>query len=223
MPGVCTIPAMRYTTVLFDLDGTLTASGPGIMNSVRYALHSFGLEADEATLRSFIGPPLYDSFRGTMGMSDSDARKAVDTYRVYFRDRGIFENAPYPGIPEMLRALGNAGLNLLVTTAKPEIFARRITDHFALSPLLSAVYGAEMNGSRSNKLDVIRYAMSECKIDPLRAVMVGDRKYDILGAREAGIGDIGVLYGYGSRGELVAAGASRLAANVAELQDMLLQ
>ena len=198
---------MQYKTILFDLDGTLTDSEPGIVNSVRYALRSFGMEAEPATLRSFIGPPLYDSFRGTMGMSDADAKRAVDTYRVYFRDKGIFENAPYPGVPEMLEALRAAGRRLIVATSKPEA--------------LEGVYGADMEGKRSSKIDVIRYAMRERGIAPSSAVMVGDRKYDITGAREAGLADIGVLYGYGSREELVEAGATRLAASVADLREML--
>lgn len=213
---------MKYETILFDLDGTLTDSEPGIVNSVKYALRSFGMEADAATLRSFIGPPLYDSFRGTMGMDDADAKRAVDTYRVYFRDRGIFENAPYPGVPEMLDALREAGRTLIVATSKPEIFARRIADHFGLSRSLAAVYGADMEGRRSAKIDVIRYALAERGVDPADAVMVGDRKYDITGAHEAGLADVGVLYGYGTREELMRAGATRLAASVAELQRILL-
>ena len=213
-------PAMKYETILFDLDGTLTDSEPGIVHSVEYALRRFGMEADAATLRSFIGPPLYDSFRGTMGMDDAEAKRAVSVYREYFQDRGIFENAPYPGVPEMLRALREAGRTLLVATSKPEVFARRIVEHFGLS--LSAVYGADMEGRRSAKLDVIRYALAARSVDPSAAVMVGDRKYDIAGAREAGLADVGVLYGYGSRAELLDARASRLAASVAELRDMLL-
>lgn len=213
---------MRYKTILFDLDGTLTDSEPGIVNSVRYALQSFGMDAEPAALRSFIGPPLYDSFRGTMGMGDEDAKRAVDTYRVYFRDKGMFENSPYPGVPEMLEALHGAGGRLIVATSKPEVFARRIAEHFGLVRSLEAVYGADMEGKRSSKIDVIRYAMREQGIGSSDAVMVGDRKYDITGAREAGLADIGVLYGYGSREELVEAGATRLASSVAELREMLL-
>ena len=211
-PGGTYKRAMQYKTILFDLDGTLTDSEPGIVNSVRYALRSFGMEAEPATLRSFIGPPLYDSFRGTMGMSDADAKRAVDTYRVYFRDKGIFENAPYPGA---------AGGQLIVATSKPEVFAKRIAEHFGFAGSLEGVYGADMEGKRSSKIDVIRYAMRERGITPSSAVMVGDRKYDITGAREAGLADIGVLYGYGSREELVEAGATRLAASVADLREML--
>lgn len=220
-PGGTYKRAMQYKTILFDLDGTLTDSEPGIVNSVRYALRSFGMEAEPATLRSFIGPPLYDSFRGTMGMSDADAKRAVDTYRVYFRDKGIFENAPYPGVPEMLEALRAAGRRLIVATSKPEVFAKRIAEHFGFAGALEGVYGADMEGKRSSKIDVIRYAMRERGITPSSAVMVGDRKYDITGAREAGLADIGVLYGYGSREELVEAGATRLAASVADLREML--
>ena len=220
-PGGTYKRAMQYKTILFDLDGTLTDSEPGIVNSVRYALRSFGMEAEPATLRSFIGPPLYDSFRGTMGMSDADAKRAVDTYRVYFRDKGIFENAPYPGVPEMLEVLRAAGGQLIVATSKPEVFAKRIAEHFGFAGSLEGVYGADMEGKRSSKIDVIRYAMRERGITPSSAVMVGDRKYDITGAREAGLADIGVLYGYGSREELVEAGATRLAASVADLREML--
>ena len=220
-PGGTYKRAMQYKTILFDLDGTLTDSEPGIVNSVRYALRSFGMEAEPTTLRSFIGPPLYDSFRGTMGMSDADAKRAVDTYRVYFRDKGIFENAPYPGVPEMLEALRAAGRRLIVATSKPEVFAKRIAEHFGFAGALEGVYGADMEGKRSSKIDVIRYAMRERGITPSSAVMVGDRKYDITGAREAGLADIGVLYGYGSREELVEAGATRLAASVADLREML--
>lgn len=164
---------MQYKTILFDLDGTLTDSEPGIVNSVRYALRSFGMEAEPTTLRSFIGPPLYDSFRGTMGMSDADAKRAVDTYRVYFRDKGIFENAPYPGVPEMLEALRAAGRRLIVATSKPEVFAKRIAEHFGFAGALEGVYGADMEGKRSSKIDVIRYAMRERGIAPSSAVMVG--------------------------------------------------
>ena len=220
-PGGTYKRAMQYKTILFDLDGTLTDSEPGIVNSVRYALRSFGMEAEPATLRSFIGPPLYDSFRGTMGMSDADAKRAVDTYRVYFRDKGIFENAPYPGVPEMLEVLRAAGGQLIVATSKPEVFAKRIAEHFGFAGSLEGVYGADMEGKRSSKTDVIRYAMRERGITPSSAVMVGDRKYDITGAREVGLADIGVLYGYGSREELVEAGATRLAASVADLREML--
>ena len=175
-PGGTYKRAMQYKTILFDLDGTLTDSEPGIVNSVRYALRSFGMEAEPATLRSFIGPPLYDSFRGTMGMSDADAKRAVDTYRVYFRDKGIFENAPYPGVPEMLEALRAAGRRLIVATSKPEVFAKRIAEHFGFAGALEGVYGADMEGKRSSKIDVIRYAMRERGITPSSAVMVGDRE-----------------------------------------------
>lgn len=214
---------MNYATILFDLDGTLTDSEPGIVNSVLYALRRFGMDAERQALRAFIGPPLYDSFRGVMGMSEADARRAVDVYREYFSERGMYENAPYPGVPAMLRRLRAAGRRLVVATSKPETFARRIADHFGLSEALHAVYGADLEGGRSAKIDVIRYALAEQGIRPGGAVMVGDRKYDIAGARAAGLAAVGVLYGYGTREELEAAGASRLAGSVAELESLLLE
>lgn len=181
------------------------------------------MEAEPATLRSFIGPPLYDSFRGTMGMSDADAKRAVDTYRVYFRDKGIFENAPYPGVPEMLEALRAAGRRLIVATSKPEVFAKRIAEHFGFAGALEGVYGRGYGRETFlQKIDVTCCAHAGAgHSPPSSAVMVGDRKYDITGAREAGLADIGVLYGYGSREELVEAGATRLAASVADLREML--
>ncbi len=212
---------MQYKTILFDLDGTLTDSEPGIVNSVRYALRSFGMEAEPATLRSFIGPPLYDSFRGTMGMSDADAKRAVDTYRVYFRDKGIFENAPYPGVPEMLEALRAAGRRLIVATSKPEGVRQTHRGAFRVcggaGGRIRRGYGRET--FLQNRRDPLCHAGAG--LAPSSAVMVGDRKYDITGAREAGLADIGVLYGYGSREELVEAGATRLAASVADLREML--
>lgn len=214
---------MNHTTILFDLDGTLTDSEPGIVNSVLYALRRFGMDASRESLRVFIGPPLYDSFRGVMGMSDADARRAVEVYREYFQDRGLYENAPYAGVPEMLRRLKDAGKTLVVATSKPETFARRIADHFGLSASRDAVCGADLAGGRSAKTDVIRYALEAGGIDPGAAVMVGDRKYDILGAKEVGLADVGVLYGYGTREELMEAGASRLAASVAELEALLVR
>ncbi len=210
-----------YTTILFDLDGTLTDSEPGIVNSVKYALERFGMEAEPGLLRSFIGPPLYDSFRGALGMSDADAKRAVDIYREYFRDRGIFENAPYPGVPDMLARLREAGGRLVVATSKPEVFALRIAEHFGFSDSLEAVCGADLEGGRSSKTEVIRYALEARKAAPEATVMVGDRKYDILGAHEVGLDSVGVLYGYGSREELIEAGAGRLAASVGELESLL--
>ena len=214
---------MPYRIILFDLDGTLTDSEPGIINSVRHALRAFGMDRTPAALRPFIGPPLYDSFRELTGLNDADAQRAIQIYRGYFADRGIYENSLYPGISDMLFRLKKTQRKLIVATSKPEIFARKIIVHFGLAACFDAVCGADLEGKRSSKSDVIRYALESCGIAPETPgmVMVGDRRYDIIGARDNGLDAIAVLYGYGSREELREAGAARFASSVAELEKLL--
>lgn len=216
----------QYTNIFFDLDGTLTDSEPGIINSVRHALHAFGLDREPEALRSFIGPPLYTSFREVIGMNDNDANKAIQVYRSYFAEKGIYENALYPGISDLLHNLKNQGRRLVVATSKPEIFARKIITYFHLDTCFDAICGADLEGYRSAKQDVIRYALETCNIHeaPMTSgvVMIGDRSYDITGARANGIDAIGVLYGYGSREELVKAGALLLAPSVERLENLLI-
>ena len=207
--------------ILFDLDGTLTDSEPGIIHSVQHALAAFGITADPTELRSYIGPPLINSFRDTAGLSEADAQRAVTVYREYFSVQGLYENALYPGVSEMLKAVRAAGNTLAVATSKPEIFARRIIDYFQLDSFFEAVCGADLEGLRSEKPDVIRYALDQLH-HPADVIMVGDRKHDILGARENGLDAVGVLYGYGSRTELEQAGTHRLVSTVPELETLLL-
>ena len=202
-----------YQTVLFDLDGTLTDPGIGITNSVACALEKYGIRtADRSELYKFIGPPLQDSFEMFYGFSTKDARRAVEYYREYYKDKGIYENKLYEGIDTLLQLLRDAGRTLLVATSKPEKFARQILDHFAISHYFTYIAGANMDETRSKKSEVINYALEAGKIqDRSTAVMVGDREYDIAGAKQAGIDSIGVLFGYGSRQELEAAGADHIA------------
>ncbi len=200
---------MRYTHIFFDLDGTLTDPGQGITNAVRYALERWGIHVeDRRALYPFIGPPLVDSFMRFYSFSASDARAAVDVYREYFADRGIFENELYPGIPELLARLRGAGLKLVMATSKPEEFARRIAEHFGIAQYFDCIAGAAMDETRTQKWEVIEYALERCGNPDRGAVlMVGDREHDVLGAARCGIRCLGVLYGYGSRDELLAAGA----------------
>lgn len=202
-----------YQTVLFDLDGTLTDPGIGITNSVAYALEKYGIRtADRSELYKFIGPPLQDSFEMFYGFSGKDARKAVDYYREYYKDKGIYENRLYEGMDTLLQSLCDAGRTLLVATSKPEAFARQILDHFAISRYFTYIAGSNMDGTRARKDEVIAYALEAGSIPDLSsAVMVGDREYDIAGAKRAGIDSIGVLFGYGSRQELEEAGADYIA------------
>ncbi len=214
-----------YQTILFDLDGTLTESGIGIVNSVIYALQKYGMEVtDREELKRFIGPPLDKSFEQYCGFDSEKAKEAVEYYREYYREKGIFENIPYKGVAEMLKLLKDNGRTLIVATSKPEPFAKEILDYFKLSHYFDAIAGSNMDGTRTDKQEVIRYALTKAGDGgTASAIMVGDREHDIIGARAVGIDSLGVLYGYGSREELVKAGAIYLAENVEEAAAILLK
>lgn len=209
----------NYDYLLFDLDGTLTDPGEGITNSVMHALGKWGIEVkDRRELYSFIGPPLSVSFKKFYGFSEDDALKCVEYYREYFRNKGIFENKLYDGIESLLGELKKSGKILILATSKPEIFAKRILDHFDLTKYFDFVAGASMDESRNKKADVIRYALDLAQITDLsRAIMIGDRDQDILGAKATGLDSLGVLYGYGDREELEGAGATYIAETVEDI------
>ena len=215
---------MRWRYLLFDLDGTLTDPMLGITRSVQYALRRFGIEVDDLrTLCRFIGPPLKESFRDFYGMDDEQATRAVALTREYFAPRGIFENRLYEGIPELLTEVQAAGCMLAMATSKPEPFARQIAEHFHLADRFTLIGGATMDGTRTAKRDVVRYVLDALSVEnPTAAVMIGDRRYDIEGAAAEGIASIGVLWGYGSREELAAAGAGQIAGTIPELRSLLL-
>ena len=208
-----------YKIILFDLDGTLTDPGEGITNSVAYALKKYGIEVSERSeLYKFIGPPLKDSFMNFYGFSQNEALKAIEYYREYFRDKGIFENKVYEGIEDMLKSIQASGKKIVLATSKPEEFAVKILEHFDLIKYFDVVAGASMDSSRSRKGDVIAYALSMCKgFDKTSTVMIGDREHDIIGAKENGIASIGVLYGYGDEEELKKSGADYIAVNAEEI------
>ena len=214
---------MIWDTVLFDLDGTLTDSGPGVLKSAQYALGRFGVAVEDwRTLRAFVGPPLFDSFSRYFPPAEAEA--AVDLFRQSYLKDGLLDNEVYPGIPAMLRALRAAGRRLFVATSKPENQARTVLDHFGLTPLLDGICGAPA-GSRADgtKAAIVRRTLHAANCcDLRRAVLVGDRKYDIAGGHEAGIAVLGVLYGYGDREELEAAGADAIAAAPEEITALIL-
>lgn len=211
-----------YQTIFFDLDGTLTDSGPGITNSVAYALRKWKIEVeDHSTLNVFVGPPLAESFAKYYGFTPEECKKAIEYYREYYTDRGMFENSVYPGIEELLVHLKNTGRKVVLATSKPEVFAVQILEHFHLARYFDRIAGASMDENRVEKADVLRYAIEADGYDLSQAVMVGDRENDVRGARENGLPCIGVLYGYGSREELTEAGAARIAATVEELKKCL--
>lgn len=210
--------------LLFDLDGTLTDPEEGITKAVQLALAHFGIQVEDRTsLRPFIGPPLWDQFQEYAGLSAEQSDEAVKVFRQYYLEKGVYENREYDGIRQMLGALKCAGYRLYVATSKPETTAGIVMKYFGFTDYFAYVAGADLEGTRVRKADVIRYLLEKEGIaDPREAVMIGDRKHDVLGAKEVGMESIGVLYGYGSREELEEAGAGRIAASVEELEEYLL-
>lgn len=215
---------MKYQHILFDLDGTLTDSAEGITKSAAYALKHFNIEVtDLKSLEKFIGPKLQDSFMEFYNFSEEQAERASELFQERFARIGKFENKLYPGIKELLEKLKNSGRKLYVATSKPVFYSKEILDHFSISQYFEDISGAELDGSKSHKEEVIGRILTQNKITPSgQVVMVGDRKFDVIGAKANQIPVVGVLYGFGGREELTASGADRLAADLAELEQILL-
>lgn len=217
-----------YRYILFDLDGTLTDPKLGITSCVQYALHKLGIEEpDRDKLEPFIGPPLLDSFREFYGFDDEKGQQGIAYYRERFATIGIFENEIYPGIAQMLAELQQAGRHLAVASSKPTVYVEKILEHFGIRQYFEVVVGSELDGRRSRKEDVVEEALRQLLHDNLEQcrqdiVMVGDRKYDIEGARIHQVRSIGVEFGYAADGELEAAGADVVVETVEELSDLLL-
>ena len=197
-----------YDICFFDLDGTIIDSSPGITNSVMYALEKFGIEETEREkLYKFIGPPLTDSFARFYGFDDEKSGKAV-----------------YPGFEKSLKALKAAGKRLFVATSKPEVYARRIIEHFDLDQYFEYVAGMELDGGRGSKAEVIGYLIDTCRMqDKKRILMIGDREHDVLGAKQEGLDCMGVLYGFGNREELEKAGAVYVAGTPEDIAGIILK
>ncbi|MFR5876899.1 MAG: HAD family hydrolase [Eubacterium sp.] len=212
-----------YKYILFDLDGTLTDSQEGIINSIKYALKKFDIiETDFYKLKKFLGPPLIDSFKIYYDFSDEAANEAVSFYREYFNSKGIYENKIYNGIIDLLEKLCDYGCKLIVATSKPEPFTFKILDYFDLLKYFTFVAGSNMDNTRKDKEEIIKYVLKNCDINDLsETVMIGDRKHDIIGAGKAGIDSIGVLYGYGNVKELNEAGATHIAVNTDEIYNII--
>lgn len=207
-------------TILFDLDGTLTDSGEGIINCAALALEHFGIPVpDRQTMRVFVGPPLHETFV-KFGIPDEKADEAVEVYRSRYHTVGKFENTPYPGIREMLEDLQAKGNRLLVATSKPEALSIEILEKFELAKYFHRICGASMDRSRSTKEDVIAYLLQENGTSE-NMVMVGDTAFDVIGAAAHGIPTIGVAWGYGEVKDIVDAGAVAIANTTEELHRLL--
>ena len=214
--------------LLFDLDGTLTDPKVGITTCVQYALASFGIEEpDLDKLEPFIGPPLKDSFMEFYHMDEADAQVAVEKYRERFRDTGIFENQIYVGVPQMLRSLQKKGMHLAVASSKPTVFVERILEHFGIEKYFQVVVGSELDGTRVEKDQVVEEALRQLfggrPVERDKVYMIGDRRFDVEGARAQGVESVGVTYGYGSMEELREAKADYIVRSVAELHKFLLR
>ncbi len=209
--------------IFFDLDGTLTDPAPGITGCMRYAAERLGIDPGD-DLEQYIGPPLHETFRCILASMDPALiDEAIRLYRERFSTIGLFENALYPGIPELLATLDAAGHELRVVTSKPHVFADRIIDHFDLRRWLPRVYGSELDGTRTDKKDLIGYVLEHEDRSATDATMIGDRRHDIIGAKAHELRTIGVAWGYGAEGELEAAGADSVAETVEELEDLLVR
>jgi phosphoglycolate phosphatase len=209
--------------VLFDLDGTLTDPREGIVACLKYALLGLGHNyPSDLDLALFIGPPLQESFAALLHSTDpKQINAAVELYRQRFTSKGILENTVYPGIHAALTTLQERGALLFVATSKPRVFAERIVEHFGLKKHFCAVYGGELDGARSDK-GLIAYVLKADSLSPDSTVMVGDRAHDIMGAKAQGVFPVGVLWGYGSYDELIAAGATTLCEQPEMLDEILL-
>lgn len=214
-----------WKTVLFDLDGTLTDSAEGITKCVQHALVTMGYEAPELEdLHCFVGPPLKEMFMEYTGMSEEDGEKAVAIYRERYAPIGIFENRLYPRIVKMLELFQKEGITMGVASSKPEAFVKQVLEHFGIDDYFKVIVGSEMGGARVQKKEVVEEAIRRLKMEKHKeqVVLVGDTKFDVEGAREAGIDCIGVTYGYGDPDELEASNPIYLAESVSDVAECVL-
>ncbi len=215
---------------LFDLDGTLTDPKEGITKSVQHALRYFHIdEPDLKKLEPFIGPPLKDSFMEFYGLTETQAKKAIEVYRERFSPVGVLENEMLPGTDHMLRRAKESGIRLAVASSKPECYVRQILEHFHIRRYFEVIVGSELDGTRGTKEEVVEEALRQLGILNMEAdarhrlcAMVGDRKFDIQGAKAHGLIGIGVRFGYAAEGELEAEGADYIAETMEELEKLLL-
>ena len=194
---------MDYPNVLFDLDGTLTDPREGITRSIQYGLSKMGIDEPDLTqLEHFIGPPLLQAFMATYGFDEAKAWEAMGFYRERFAVTGLYENEVFEGVTPLLETLVAQGRQLFIATSKPQVYAREIARHFDFARHFKVIYGRELDGTRTNKVELIRHLMAEQGLNPAHTLMIGDRKHDLIGARDNGLDAAAVGYGFGSLEEL---------------------
>ncbi|MCL6457863.1 MAG: HAD family hydrolase [Gorillibacterium sp.] len=211
-----------YATILFDLDGTLTDPKQGITKSVQYALKKLNIiEEDLDKLEAFIGPPLMDSFMEEYALTEVEAKQAVAYYREYFKEKGIYENELYAGIPQLLESLCNQGRQLIVATSKPTVFAEIILKYFQIDKYFTWVCGSNLDGTLVDKTEIIQYILEQKNCQKEATIMIGDRKFDLIGAHNNRIASIAVGYGYGSEEELLNSNPTHYIKTIQELENIL--
>ncbi|MGG1675925.1 HAD family hydrolase [Neobacillus sp. NRS-1170] len=214
----------EYKIILFDLDGTLSDPKVGITKSVQYALEKLDIiEPNLDKLECFIGPPLQVSFAEYYGFIEEKSQKAIDFYRERFKQRGMFENELYPNIPPLLKSLKEQEYTLIVATSKPTVFSEQILKYFNIDHYFDLVVGSNLDGTRTSKTEIIQYILEKYKDYILdNFIMVGDRKHDIIGAKNLGIDSIGVTYGYGSFEEISQSNPTHIVRSVDQIRDILM-
>lgn len=214
---------MKYKYILFDLDGTLTDPGVGITKAVQYALKKNNIvEESLSALEIFIGPPLKDSFMEFYSFDEKMVSDSIQYFREYFIKNGIFENEVYSGILDLLKELKNGDCKIAVATSKPTVFANTVLKHFGMMEYFDLVVGSNLDGTLGNKAEIINCIIENLKIKNLKeTIMIGDRKYDVIGAEKNNIDSIGVLYGYGSLEELEEARPTYIVDSISQLHKLL--
>ena len=209
-------------TVLFDLDGTLTDSREGILKSIQYALSCYGIEEGIENLGMFLGPPAHLAFQEFYGFSEEKAFEITNVFRKRYSEKGIYENHIYDGIKELLEKFHSDGIKLCVATSKPQIYTDKILENFDIRKYFDIVVGSDLDGKLCNKSDIIAKVIELGGYDKSECFMVGDRKYDIIGAKENGIKSVAVLYGYGNMEEFISSSADFIVEKVEDIYESAL-
>lgn len=214
----------NFKYILFDLDGTLIDSGKGIVSSVKYALTKYGIKEDNIDkLKSFVGPPLKTQFQNCYGVTEAESSKLVKLFREYYVPKGIWQNKVYDGVIEVLKTLKQKDKQIMMATCKPEKFAKEIAQKDKIIDYFDFIGGSLMDEKRTTKAEVLQYVMDSMNIKNIdEAVLIGDTKYDIIGAKQFNMTTIGVTYGYGSKNELETIGADYIVNSPNELLEKLI-
>ena len=213
---------MKYDAVFFDFDGTIADTGEGIFDSVKYAIEAMGFSPlPDDRLRTFIGPPVFDSFKRELPMNDEQAAAAVEKYRERYSESGIYKLRVYDGIENLIKKLKNSGIKVAIASSKPEKFVITIIDYLGISSLIDFIAAPESDKAPEGKTVLVERAVNHFGVDKRRALMVGDRYFDIDGANGAGVESVGVTFGYGSREELEKACSTYLADCAADIEKII--